>query len=173
MAKKIYDFLPGHLKNRELETIFESTLDRAFSVGEMEKTKAFVGRKEKGIFKPSDIYLSFPPNSFARDNYGLEPTFSNRDATDNVFYEDLLNAIYNKGALTNDHRRLFNSSNTLRTITLPIDLDKFVNFSMYYWVPSTFRNDVFEGTNNKHYVTINSNKNMPYGTNNWWSKNNS
>jgi len=173
MAKKIYDFLPGHLKNRELETIFESTLDRAFSVGEMEKTKAFVGRKEKGIFKPSDIYLSFPPNSFARDNYGLEPTFSNRDATDNVFYEDLLNAIYNKGALTNDHRRLFNSSNTLRTITLPIDLDKFVNFSMYYWVPSTFRNDVFEGTNNKHYVTINSNKNMPYGTNNWWSKHNS
>ena len=110
MAKKIYDFLPGHLKNRELETIFESTLDRAFSVGEMEKTKAFVGRKEKGIFKSSDIYLSFPPQSYARDNYGLEPTFSNRDATDNVFYEDLLNSIYNKGSLTNDHRRLFNST---------------------------------------------------------------
>ena len=40
MAKKIYDFLPGHLKNKELETIFETTLDRVFSVGEMEKTKA-------------------------------------------------------------------------------------------------------------------------------------
>ena len=47
MAKKIYDFLPGHLKNNELETVFETTLDRVFSVGEMEKTKAFVGRKEK------------------------------------------------------------------------------------------------------------------------------
>ena len=173
MAKKIYDFLPGHLKNRELETIFESTLDRAFSVGEMEKTKAFVGRKEKGIFKSTDIYLSFPPQSYARDNYGLEPTFSSRDATDNVFYEDLLNAIYNKGSLTNDHRRLFNSSNTLSTVALPIDLDKFVNFSMYYWVPSTFRNDIFAGSNNKHYVTLNYNKDKPYGTTNWWSKNNS
>ena len=173
MAKKIYDFLPGHLKNRELETIFESTLDRAFSVGEMEKTKAFVGRKDKGIFKSSDVYLSYPAQSYARDNYGLEPTFSNRDATDNVFYEDLLNAVYNKGALTNDHRRLFNSSNTLKTVALPIDLDKFVNFSMYYWVPATFRSDIFAGSNNKHYVTLNSSIDKPFGTNNWWSKNNS
>ena len=51
MAKKIYDFLPGHLKNSELETIFDTTLDRAFSSGEMAKTKAFVGRKEKGIYE--------------------------------------------------------------------------------------------------------------------------
>ena len=49
MAKKIYDFLPDYLKNSELETIFETTLERVFSTGKMEKTKAFVGRKEKGI----------------------------------------------------------------------------------------------------------------------------
>ena len=106
MAKKIYDFLPGHLKNSELETVFETTLDRVFSVGEMEKTKAFVGRKEKGIYNNKDAYLSFPPTAYARDNYGLEPTFTNVDATDNIFYDDLLNSLYNKGSLTNDHRRL-------------------------------------------------------------------
>ena len=164
MAKKIYDFLPGHLKNSELETIFDTTLDRAFSSGEMEKTKAFVGRKEKGIFKSSDIYLSFPSTSYARDNYGLEPTFSNRDATDNVFYDDLLNALYNKGALTNDHRRLFKS--TLETVQLPIDLDKFVNFSMYYWVSPGFDASI-TGSNDKHYVTIDK------GDTDWWSSNNS
>jgi hypothetical protein len=50
MAKnKIYDFLPGHLKNSELQTIFEGTLERAFSKGSVEKTRAYVGRKEKGI----------------------------------------------------------------------------------------------------------------------------
>ena len=136
MAKKIYDFLPGHLKNKELETIFETTLDRVFSVGEMEKTKAFVGRKEKGIYNNKDAYLSFPPTAYARDNYGLEPTFSNRDASDNIFYDDLLNSLYNKGSLTNDHRRLFKS--TLETVQLPIDLDKFVNYSMYYWVSPGF-----------------------------------
>ena len=164
MAKKIYDFLPGHLKNSELETIFDTTLDRAFSSGKMEKTKAFVGRKEKGIFKSSDIYLSFPSTSYARDNYGLEPTFTNRDASDSVFYDDLLNATYNKGALTNDHRRLFNS--TLNTVALPIDLDKFVNYSMYYWVSPGFDASI-PGSNDKHYVTI------EYSVGSWWSGSNS
>ena len=171
MAKKIYDFLPGHLKNRELESIFETTLDRAFSVGEMEKTKAFVGRKEKGIFKTSDIYLSFPEQSYARDNYGLEPVFTNADASDNVFYDDLLNALYNKGALTNDHRRLFNSKSSLRTVALPIDLDKFINYSMYYWVSTSFHASI-TGSENKHYVTINTDKTKTYGTGSWWSTNN-
>jgi hypothetical protein len=130
----------------------------------MEKTKAFVGRKEKGIFKSSDIYLSFPSTSYARDNYGLEPTFTNRDATDSVYYDDLLNATYNKGALTNDHRRLFKSA--LDTIALPIDLDKFVNYSMYYWVSPGFDASI-SGSNDKHYVTIDR------SVGSWWSTNNS
>ena len=165
MAKKIYDFLPGHLKNNELETVFETTLDRVFSVGEMEKTKAFVGRREKGIYNNSDIYLTYPAQAYARDNYGLEPTFSNANATDNIFYDDLLNALYNKGALTNDHRRLFKS--TLETVQLPIDLDKFVNYSMYYWVSPGFFTGSEQSTTNKHYVTIDK------GNSYWWSSNNS
>ena len=165
MAKKIYDFLPAHLKNSELETIVETTLDRAFSQGEMEKTKAFVGRKEKGIYNENDIYLSFPAHAFTRDNYGLEPTFTNVDATDNVFYEDLFNALFNKGALTNDHRRLFKTD--LETVQLPIDLDKFINYAMYYWVSPGFFSGLDQSTANKHYITIDK------GNADWWSTNNS
>jgi len=167
MAKKIYDFLPSHLKNDELETIFETTLDRVFSVGEMEKTKAFVGRREKGIYNSNDIYLSYPAQAYARDNYGLEPTFTNRNATDNIFYDDLLNALYNKGALTNDQRRLFKS--TLKTVTLPIDLDKFVNYSMYYWVSPSFDSSI-TGSTKKHYVTIDKDATATdfWKTNNSW-----
>jgi hypothetical protein len=167
MAKKIYDFLPGHLKNSELETVFETTLDRVFSVGEMEKSKAFVGRKEKGIYNSNDVYLSYPATAYTRDNYGLEPTFTNIDATDNVFYDDLLNALYNKGALTNDHRRLFKS--TLETVQLPIDLDKFVNYSMYYWVSPSFDSSI-TGSTKKHYVTIDKDATATdfWKTNNSW-----
>jgi hypothetical protein len=167
MAKKIYDFLPGHLKNNELETVFETTLDRVFSVGEMEKTKAFVGRREKGIYNNSDIYLAYPTQAYARDNYGLEPTFSNANATDNIFYDDLLNALYNKGALTNDHRRLFKS--ILETVQLPIDLDKFVNYSMYYWVAPLFDSSI-PGSAKKHYVTIDKDATATdfWKTNNSW-----
>ena len=83
----------------------------------MEKIKAHVGRKEKGINNENDSYLSFPPHAFTRENYGLEPVYSSDNQK--VFYEDLLNSLFNKGALTNDHRRLFETEK--KTINLPID----------------------------------------------------
>ncbi len=136
---KIYNFLPVHLQNKELETIFDSTLERAFSKGNISKTKAFVGRKEKGIYRDTDAYVSFPDHLYQRDNYGLEPVFSNTIINDNIFYDDLLNSLYNKGALINDHRRLFKSDTY--TINLPIDIDKFVNWELYYWVDLGFTSE--------------------------------
>ena len=132
MANKIYDFLPAHLRNRDLEDIFDATLERAFSKGTLEKTRAYVGRREKGLNNDDDPYLTFPEHLFSRDNYGFEPVFTNDSIGDRVFYDDLLNAMYNKGMLVNDHRRLFESKH--KTINLPIDADKFVNWQLYYWV---------------------------------------
>ena len=66
--------------------------------------------------------------------------------------------------MTNDHRRLFNS--TLNTVALPIDLDKFVNYSMYYWVSPGFDASI-SGSNDKHYVTIEN------SVGSWWSGSNS
>lgn len=139
MANKIYDLLPVHLRNKELQTMFDSTLDRAFSKGQVDKVRAFIGRKEKGIYKEDDAYVSFPEHLFQRDNYGLEPVFSNVDIGDNIFYDDLLNSLYNKGALINDHRRLFKSDTY--TVNLPIDNDKFINWELYYWVKPGFTTD--------------------------------
>ena len=162
MANKIYDFLPGHLKNSELETIFETTLERVFSKGSMDKTIAFVGRKEKGINSKEDRYLTFPPHSHTRENYGLEPVYSSTG--DKVYYEDLLNALFNKGALTNDHRRLFDTPKT--TLNIPIDIDKFINWSMYYFVEPSFHATI-TGSDYRHYVTIGREV-----SSNWWSNNN-
>lgn len=164
MANKIYDFLPAHLRNKELEDYFDATLERAFSKGKVEKTRAFIGRKEKGIYSDKDAYVSFPEHLFQRDNYGLEPVYTNPTTTDNVFYDDLLNAMFNKGLLTNDHRRLFRAN--IDTVNLPVDADKFVNYELYYWVrPGFFTDDRQSGTN-LHYVTIEK------STGNWWGENN-
>ena len=165
MANKIYDFLPAHLRNGELESIFDATLERAFSKGNMQKEKAFLGRREKGIYNEKDVYMSFPEHLFQRDNYGLEPVFSNTSIGDNIYYEDLLNAMFNKGMLTNDHRRLFESKSY--TINLPIDADKFANWSMYYWVNPGFFTDTSQNSEYKHYITIDKSV-----TGNWWSDNN-
>jgi len=48
MAKnKIYDFLPGHLKNSELQTIFEGTLERAFSKAQSKRQEHMLVEKKK------------------------------------------------------------------------------------------------------------------------------
>ena len=168
MAKnKIYDFLPGHLKNSELQTIFEGTLERAFSKGSVEKTRAYIGRKEKGINRENDIYLTFPPHAFNRENYGLEPVYAS--TYDKVFYEDMLNALFNKGALTNDHRRLFDTKK--KTINIPIHLDKFINFEMYYWIKPGFDTSI-TGSTKKHYVTIGRDQLNIWAVDNWWANEN-
>ena len=51
----------------------------------------------------------------------------------------MLNSLYNKGALINDHRRLFKSDTY--TVNLPIDNDKFINWELYYWVKPGFTTD--------------------------------
>lgn len=164
MKDKVYDFLPAHLKNDELENIFNSTIDRAFSKGNTEKVRSFVGRKEKGIYNRKNSYLHYPMNGSLTEDYSFEPVYSNTNIRDNVFYDDLINLVYNKGGLTNDHRRLF--TNEYYTINLPIDNDKFCNWTLYYWVYPDFDESI-QGSNLTHYVTIDR------GENNWWSHNNS
>ena len=168
MANKIYDFLPAHLQNKELEDIFDASLERVFSKGSLEKKRAYIGRREKGMNNENNDYMDFPNHLFNRDNYGFEPVFTNDSIKDRVYYDDLLNAMYNKGMLINDHRRLFESDKL--TINLPIDADKFVNWQMYYWVSPGFhpqKPDDFVESTNIHYVTIEKSEGP------WWSENNS
>lgn len=167
MNNKVYELLPGHLRNPKLEGYFEATLERAFSKGSVDKTRGYVGRKERGIYKVNQPYVTYPDTSVQRENYSFEPVYSNTNIGDNVFYDDLLNALYNKGALTNDHRRLFTQE--FETLNIPINKDKFINYEMYYWVEHDF-NDWLLGVelselydNHITYVTI------AYGANNWWS----
>ena len=165
MKDKVYDFLPAHLKNSELENIFNATLDRVFSKGKVEKIRSFVGRKEKGIYNSNNSYIDYPFSQSYRNDYSFEPVYANQNIRDNVFYDDLLNLIYNKGGLINDHRRLF--TNEYYTVNLPIDADKFCNWAMYYWVYPEFDVSIL-GSNLKHYVTIDKNENNWWGANNAW-----
>jgi hypothetical protein len=74
MKDKVYDFLPAHLKNSELENIFNATLDRVFSKGKVEKIRSFVGRKEKGIYNSNNSYIDYPFSQSYRNDYSFEHT---------------------------------------------------------------------------------------------------
>lgn len=170
MNNKVYELLPGHLRNKKLESYFDATIERAFSKGTVDKTRGYVGRKERGIYKVNQPYITYPTSSINRENYSFEPVYSNTTIGDNIFYDDLLNALYNKGALINDHRRLFPTE--FESLNLPINKDMFINFEMYYWVGVDF-GDTVNGvdmtalyTNDVSYIT------MARGENNWWSLHN-
>ena len=77
MNNKVYELLPGHLRNPKLEGYFEATLERAFSKGSVDKTRGYVGRKERGIYKVNQPYVTYPDTSVQRENYSFEYTGSN------------------------------------------------------------------------------------------------
>lgn len=170
MNNKVYELLPGHLRNKNLEGYFEATLERAFSKGSVDKTRGYVGRKEKGIYKVNQPYITYPTTSIDRENYSFEPVYSNTSIGDNVFYDDLLNALYNKGALTNDHRRLFTSE--IEALNIPINKDKFINFELYYWVETAFADTVNGVDMTSLYTDEVSYVVMARGETNWWSLHN-
>jgi hypothetical protein len=51
-----------------------------------------------------------------------------------LFYPDLINQLRFQGANVNDHDKLF--SQDYYSWCPPIDLDKFLNYRLYYWIPN-------------------------------------
>ena len=78
---------------------------------------------EKKRHKFRTRHLSVLPTTHSHVKImGLSPYSSDEQK---VFYEDLLNSLFNKGALTNDPEDYLILKR--KTINIPIDLDKFVN----------------------------------------------
>lgn len=81
----------------------------------------------------TDFYITEPTSE--RQNYQLEPGMISTDSSDNITnalsYPDLINYLSNNNAVTNNQERLFETN--YYSWCPPIDVDKFMNFSRYYW----------------------------------------
>jgi hypothetical protein len=126
-----------------LKKFIQATVDQLFYEKESEKLDGFIGQRVGGNFDVNtDFYIS--EDTKARLNYQLEPvaltknpdTFVDENL---VFYEDILNRIQFYHGHINNHDRLFESD--FYSYAPPIDVDKFLNYNHYYWVPS-FRIEV-------------------------------
>ena len=134
--RRISEFLPEVLQTDILQKFFAATGDQLFQPDNVEYISAFIGEKPPYYDPLTDKYVS-EINKDRRD-YQLSPTAVSRDSSSNevthtLFYDDLINKLRFQGALVNDHNRLF--GNEYYSYGLPIDLDKFLNYQNYVWLP--------------------------------------
>jgi hypothetical protein len=133
--RRTIELLPGHLRTETLTKVFEATVDHLFQPESVEFVTGYVGEKPAWYDPLRDFYLAEPTKP--RIDYQLSPTVVSRDfqsgqITNALFYEDLIGQLRFQGALVNDHTRLFDQE--YYSWSPPIDIDKFVNFTNYYWL---------------------------------------
>lgn len=143
-TRKTLNFLPSIFRTDTNRKFLGATLDQLISEPQLTSLSGFVGRKFSATYPRDNRYIT--ESAADRQNYQFEPAtvVKNRNNYDLYCnYPDLINQINYHGGITTNHTRLFESE--YYSYDPNIDLDKFVNYSQYYWVP--------QGTNS---VTVSS-----------------
>lgn len=134
--RRVADLLPGHLQTETVKKVFAATVDHMFQPESVEFLTGYIGSRPSWYDPTRDFYITEP--TVSRTTYQLSPTIVSRDyqsgqITNALFYEDLLGQLRFQGALVNNPSRLFEQE--YYSWCPPIDIDKFVNFGNYYWLP--------------------------------------
>jgi hypothetical protein len=132
--RKSSNLLPTVFQTETNQKFLSATIDQLISEPVMVKLDGYIGRKFAPTSQAGDSYVT--ESTPDRQNYQLEPTVVVPAADDSlvVSYQDFLNTIKYQGGNTSNHDRLFASE--YYSYDPGIDLDKFVNFSNYYWLPA-------------------------------------
>ena len=134
--RKIVELLPQVNQTAALTKFFNATVDHLFQPENSEFLAGYVGSHPVYYNPVTDFYVPEPTSD--REKYQLTPTVVSRDpqsgAVQNIlFYDDLLNKLRLQGAITSSPERLFN--NRYYSWSPPVDVDLFLNWNQYRWVP--------------------------------------
>lgn len=135
MARKTIDFLPEIFKSETNKKFLGATFDQLISEPNLTRINGFIGRKFSPVFATGKNYIVEPTND--RQNYQFEPAVvvkKNNSLELYSDYKDLIDKIGYYGGITDNHDRLFKSD--YYSFNPRIDLDKFINFTRYYWLPN-------------------------------------
>jgi len=134
--KKSEGFLPRYFRTDFNKKFLNATIDQFIKNGQVEKVNDYIGRRSSRSVVETDTFL--PDVSKNRENYQLEPGLVALDELNNVDffkdYNDFLNQIEIFGADIKNHNRL--NQQEFYSWDPKIDVDKFVNFREYYWLPN-------------------------------------
>ena len=132
---KTHQFLPQVFQTDTNKKFLNATVDQLINEPQLKKVNGYIGRKLAPSYKSTDSYIT--ESTADRQNYQLEPSVIIKDQLTNEIsfattYTDTVNKISYYGGLKNNHSRLFD--NEFYSYDPRIDLDKFINFSQYYWL---------------------------------------
>lgn len=134
--RSMADLLPGVNRTETLEKFFNATVDHLFQPENVEFLSGYIGSKPPYYNSEKDFYI--PEITQTRTDYQLPVTAITVDQNSNVinnvmFYDDILNQLDLQGANIDNPSRLLNGE--YYSWSPPIDLDKFINYYQYYWLP--------------------------------------
>lgn len=131
------NLLPEIFKTKTNRQFLSATLDQLTQEPKIKRTEGYVGRKVGPGVNPNQGYVQEPDAS--RSNYQLEPSVAflepdTNTVTDTITYPGFVDSIEIEGGLTNRQDRLWGEE--FYSWDPFVDLDKFNNYSQYYWLPS-------------------------------------
>ncbi len=133
--RRVINLLPGVNQTETLQKFFGASTDHLFEPGQSKPLNGYIGRSVSYSEEETNYYLT--EETKEREFYQLEPSMVSIDENGNnrslLFYDDLINNLRFQGGLVNNHHRLF--SQNYFSWAPSIDLDKFLNFREYCWVP--------------------------------------
>jgi hypothetical protein len=136
MAKRrTIDLLPEIFQTDTNRQFLSATLDQMIQEPSVQRIQGYVGRRIGPGVIPSDPYVNEPTKS--RTDYQLEPgvIFLKPDtstATDTITYPGMLDALRLDNGITVRQDRMF--ENQYYAYDPFVDLDKFSNYSQYFWL---------------------------------------
>jgi hypothetical protein len=139
MAKQVrsVDFLPEIFQTPVNEQFLSATLDQLIQNPRYTQTQGFIGRRIGPGVNANDRYVIEPTKT--RTDYQLEPGVvqtnpeNSQQVVDAITYPGINDALNLQGAFTDNTDRLYTSD--YYTWDPFVDLDKFVNYAQYYWLP--------------------------------------
>ena len=145
--RKVENFLPEVLKSStNLTKFFNATINHWFEPENSENFSGYIGRFPQYYDPKKDFYIVEPTSK--RQFYQMEPamvSISNEDVLQAVLtYPDFIDTLSLYNSPTKDENKLF--SGEYYSWAPPIDIDKFINFSDYYWYPEGPQKITIEGT---------------------------
>ena len=131
------EFLPEIFQTPANKQFLAATLDQLVQEPSFSRIQGYVGRRVGPGVNPADEYVK--EENAVRTNYQLEPGViinypESSKIRDAITYPGITDAIGMAGGPTADAQKLYTSE--YYTFDPFVDLDKFVNFSQYYWLPS-------------------------------------
>jgi hypothetical protein len=137
--RKSVDLLPVIFRTDANQRFLSGTLDQFIQQPDLKKIDGYIGDRIVKNFDPSkDSYINGPLTSNFRNSYEVEPGIILKNpVTEEVefakSYEDILNSLNLYGSPIENQDKLFKQQS--HAWTPHIDLDKFVNYRNYVWLP--------------------------------------